>query len=139
MIALDILTQLNNNPPVRRDNFNRDSSFVSSRGGFVIHSGIHRSTAFVGPEFEESFNSATFWLRQSQPAVNAWIETIIDGGEPSQAEHEACKRAFPDWNIEKGVGKGSQGNSGVIAWRETPGGVERIGGVDWRDLYTRLT
>lgn len=130
---------LNQDYPKIQGNQNRDSSLCKSSQGYVIHSGIHRSTAFVSPtKFPDTYSGLEFWKFQGQGAINGFIETIIDGGSVKQAEFEACKRALPDWTLTQGKGCGTQGNSGVTATRTLAYGQERVGGADCRDLIARI-
>lgn len=138
MIALEVLIQLNNHQATRRDNFNRDSSCVASRGGFVIHSGIHRSTAYVHPdEHPDSFFSLQYWNKQEQEALNAWIETIIDGGTVAQAEAEAFKRSRPAWEVRQVKPKQAFAGGGELI-ASTGGKLPTIAAANtWRHLHAR--
>lgn len=138
MIALNVLIQLNNRPAKRRDNFNRDSSCVASRGGFVIHSGIHRSTAYVHPDdVPDSFFSLQYWSKQEQDALNAWIETIVDGGTLEQAEAEAFKRSRPDWKVRIAKPKQAFAGGGELIASRGDKLPEIIAANTWRHLHAR--
>lgn len=94
MISLPYLIQLNNKPAVRNDNFNRDSSFVRSRGSYVIHSGIHRSTAFLTGDGIPAFD---YWSKQGQAAINGFVEATIDGASLKDCELNAIAKRHPDY------------------------------------------
>lgn len=138
MISLPELIALNNRPPVRRDNFNRDSSFVQSKAGFVIHSGIHRSTAFVSKEdHADCWFAFSYWSKQGQAAVNAFIEAIIDGGTLDTAEENAFRKSRPGWKVRKAVPKQRfAGGFELVATRGEP--LPEIQAAStWRHLHAR--
>ncbi len=88
------------NPPHLKTNFNRDSSFCASRRGYVIHSGIHRSTAFISAEeHNESWNALTYWKGQGQAAINGFIEAIINDSSLDEAEKTAISRKHPQFKF----------------------------------------
>ena len=137
MIALEYLIKINEKKTVIRDNFNRDSSFVQSSQGFVIHSGIHRSTAFISKEeHPNGWFSFTYWKEQGQAAINGFIEATIDGYSLADCEAEAFRRSRPDWQVIKGKSCGTQGDRSLTATR---GGAlqERVGAATWRWLHAR--
>lgn len=103
MIALEILNSETFQTPAKLNTFkNRDSSSIKSRGGFVIHSGVHRSTAFVcGKEFPEAFASLEFWKSAGQEAENAWIVATVNGDNLETCELLALQAACPQWDISK--------------------------------------
>lgn len=103
MIALEILNSENFQTPAKMNTFkNRDSSSIKSRGGFVIHSGVHRSTAFVcGKEFPEAFASLAYWREFGQLAENAWIVATVNGDNLEVCELLALQAARPQWEISK--------------------------------------
>jgi hypothetical protein len=144
MISLAELKTLNNRAAKGalkiRDNFNRDSSACFSAVGVVIHSGVHRSTAFISatnPEFSDSYFAASYWLKQEQSAVNGFIETIIDGGSLEDAEREAFRRSRPDWSVQLPKSKGTQGNRQFTAIAKRGGFETRVGAFTWRHLHAR--
>jgi hypothetical protein len=97
MYPLETIKKLNSKPIVIRDNFNRDSSCCLSSSGAVIHSGVHRSTAFVSLPYALA---SLLWARElGQSALNGWIEATIDGAELSDCELTAISRQFPEWKI----------------------------------------
>lgn len=138
MIGINELIRLNNNPPAIKDNFNRDSSACKSAKGYVIHSGIHRSTAFVNEvEHKETFEALEYWKAQGQAALNGFIEAIIDGGTVALAEETACKRLLPDWTLSGVASSGKGAGAIVTASRPSGKAIERISGKDWRELAER--
>lgn len=94
---------LNQSSPVIRDNFNRDSSACKSRVGYVIHSGIHRSTAFVSRP--DAVASLEYW--RDAGALNPWVEGTIEGLELDDCELNAIAKVNPGWKFSavKGAGK----------------------------------
>ena len=101
MIALEILSSETFQNPQKLNTFkNRDSSSIKSRGGFVIHSGVHRSTAFVcGKEFPTAYASLEYWKEFGQAAENAWIVATVNGDSLETCELLALQAAFPAWKI----------------------------------------
>jgi len=94
MKALEFLSIV---PPVKRDNFNRDSSACFSKSGAVIHSGVHRSTAFVSLPYALA---SLLWAKElGQAALNGWIESTIEGCSLEDCELTAISRQFPEWNF----------------------------------------
>ena len=128
MYPLETIKAINNRPHVRRDNFNRDSSAIASRGGFVIHSGIHRETAFISPDdHPDSFHSLNYWRHAGQKAVNAWIVAIIDGADVESAERAAFIAARPGWKLRANEGAGKlKGAAGYTATRKRGGFETRV-------------
>lgn len=126
------LEYLNQSPPALRTNFNRDSSAIKSRGGYVIHSGIHRSTAFVSDS--EAIQSLEFW--RDAGALNAWVEATIDGAELADCELNALARLFPDWTFQKINSCGNVLFSAV----KTDGKFEtRVSDISWQNLNGKLS
>lgn len=81
MIGLKELIALNNRPVAIRDNFNRDSSLCKSRGGFVAHSAVHRSTHFASAKEHPETYALYWWIADSknQAAVNVAVQSIECG------------------------------------------------------------
>lgn len=130
MISLPYLVQLNNRKAVRNDNFNRDSSFVRSRGSYVIHSGIHRSTAYLTSEGIPAFD---YWSKQGQAAVNGFIEATIDGASLEDCELNALSRKWPNWKFSATKYRGN------VFTAIIPGKLEtRVSATDWRLLNDKL-
>ena len=133
MKALEFLNQL---PPVIRDNHNRDSSACKSRAGYVIHSGVHRSTAFVSlPHAVASLESAK---ALGQAALNGWIEATIDSAELSDCELTAVTRAFPDWTFSTLKNGGACRNSHKQAVKHERGFQTIHSAGSWYDLAEKL-
>lgn len=138
MYSLETIKALNAKPRIIRDNFNRDSSFVQSPKGFVIHSGIHRSTAFIDKKTcADCFFAFTYWKSQGQVAINAFIEVIIDGGSLETAEENAFRRTRPDWQVIKPNSNGTQGNRQITAVCAKGGFETRVGAFTFRHLHNR--
>lgn len=138
MIGLKELQRLNNAPPKIRDNFNRDSSFVQSALGYVIHSGIHRSTAFVSlTDHADCWHAFGYWKQQGQAAINAFVEVIIDGGELETAEENAFRKSRPDWQVVLPNSNGSQGNRQITAVKVKRGFETRVGAFTFRHLHSK--
>lgn len=140
MISLPELKALNNRPPVViRDNFNRDSSFVQSSRGFVIHSGVHRSTAFISKaDHQDGYFAFQYWSRQGQVAVNAFVELIIDGADLETCESNAFHKSRPDWQVTRTKGAGKLQGAGELTARRASGlAVESVGATTWRHLHER--
>lgn len=137
MFCLETIKSINNSPRQIRDNFNRDSSFVESKAGFVIHSGIHRSTAFIDRETcRDSHFAFTYWKEQGQLAINGYIEAVIDGASLEGCERNAFHATRKNWQVILPHGKGSQGNGNLTAI--LPGAFEtRVGAATWRHLHDR--
>jgi hypothetical protein len=131
MIALPYLIKLNEKPPVKKDNFNRDSSFVKSRGSYVIHSGVHRSTAYLTGDGITAFD---YWKEQGQLAINGFIEATIDGASLEDCELNALAKKWPDWTFQATKYKGNV----FTAIRKDCHFQTRISGVSWRELSERL-
>lgn len=121
MIGLPELIALNNRPQTRiLDNFNRDSSFCESRSGFVLHSAIHRSTSFVSKEeHPDSYFAASYWLRQGQEAVNAYVPAIVGGESLETAERAAFGATRPEWTIRHIPAAGKNGSAFYEATRKS--------------------
>lgn len=137
MIALPQLVSLNNRPPIRRDNFNRECSFVASRGGFVIHSGVHRSTAYLHPDINrDTYFAASYWLNAGPAARDAFIVQIVGEASLADAEERAFVAARPEWTLQSPKARGSQGNAHFTATR---GGrlQERVSAYTLRHLHAR--
>jgi hypothetical protein len=132
MIALPELIALNNRKTVIRDNFNRDSSCCKSRQGYVIHSGIHRSTAFVSSiDHPEGFESLEYWKAKGQAALNGWIVATIADASLEDCEKHACQALFPDWTL-------TRVKSDKFPYVKATLGKVTVGGLDWRDLAERI-
>ena len=126
MKSLEFLSQT---PAIKRDNFNRDSSACKSRSGVVIHSGVHRSTAFVSrPDAVASLEACK---ALGQPALNGWIEATIDGAELADCELNALARQFPTWRFSRVVTNG-------FSYLRAKHGRTIVGGVSIQDLASRL-
>lgn len=126
MHCLEVIHSINNRRHIIRDNFNRDSSFVESRSGFVIHSGIHRSTAFISKaEHADAWHAANYWLRQEKAAINGFIESIVGDTSLEDAELCAFARSRPDWKVtrDKGTGKNA-GTAGAYTASKREGKFE---------------
>lgn len=141
MIALTQLVSLNNRAAqgalLKRDNFNRECSFVASRGGFVIHSGVHRSTAYIHPDIcRDTYFAAQYWLVAGPEARDAFITQIVGGASLEGAEERAFLAARPDWRLKAPKARGSQGNAHFTATR---GGrlQERVSAYTLRHLHAR--
>ena len=120
-----------------RDNFNRECSFVVSRGGFVIHSGVHRSTAYIHPEINgDTYFAAQYWLVACPASRDAFITQIVGGASLEAAEERAFRAARPDWSLKAPKARGSQGNAHFTATR---GGAlqERVSAYTLRHLHAR--
>lgn len=126
MKSLEFLSKL---PPVKRDNFNRDSSACFSRSGAVIHSGVHRSTAFVSRH--DALESLQACKALGQPALNGWIEGTIEGLELADCELNALARQFPAWRF-------SRVTSDKFTYLRAKQGRAIVGGRDLTDLASRL-
>ena len=125
------LEYLNQSPPVLRTNFNRDSSAIKSRGGYVIHSGVHRSTAFVSDS--EAVASLEFW--RDAVALNSWIESTIEGCDLETCELNALAKLFPAWKFVKVNSCGNVIFSGV---RQDGKFEIRIAGRDWQEIEIKV-
>ena len=138
MHALETIIAMNEKPRVIRDNFNRDSSFCVSRSGFVIHSGIHRSTAFISKdECPDSWFAFQYWSKQGQQAINAFIVAIIDGASLDGAERNAFHATRKGWSVILPKSCGTQGNFDLVAVRTRAGIQTRVGAATWRHLHAR--
>jgi hypothetical protein len=135
MNSLEAIISINNRPAIRRDNFNRDSSGVKSRGGFVIHSGIHRSTAFVDAvDHAECHAALTYWRAQGQAAENGFIESIV--GDTTLEDAEACAfaRSRPGWHVR--TVKPRQRFAGGLELVASRGKLPEIqAAATWRQLH----
>lgn len=137
MISLPQLIALNNRPPIRRDNFNRECSFVHSRDCFIIHSGVHRSTACISKdEHPDSYFAAQYWLVAGPETRDAFITQIVGGASLEGAETRAFAASRPDWQVKAPKAKGSQGNAHFTATR---GGrlQERVSAYTLRHLHAK--
>ena len=139
MIGLPELKAANNRPRVIRDNFNRDSSFVESSKGYVIHSGIHRSTAFISktdhPDCAFAFQ---YWKAQGQPAVNGFIESLVENTHDLEAaERTAFIRSRPEWTVREVKAAGAS-KSATLEAETGSGGLRCLAGAStWRHLHAR--
>lgn len=136
MYPLETIKALNNRPLKIKDNFNRDSSFVQSKAGFVIHSGIHRSTAFVSKdEHPEGFQSACFWFALGKLAINGWIEATENDIPLDGCERNAIAKLWPEWTFSR---VNSCGNVVYSAKRHTGKLAETVSALSWQALHERL-
>ena len=119
----------NQNPPVIRGNFNRDSSAVKSRGGYVIHSGVHRSTAFV--ILPHAVASLERWKALGQVALNGWVEGTIAELSLDDCECNALAKLHPAWKFSRVQTNG-------FGYCRAQRGREIVGGLDWRDLRNKI-
>ena len=92
MYCLSVIQAMNNRPIKIRDNFNREASMIKSRGGFVLHSGVFRSTAFVGPDCC-TYQDAQEWILRPGPAQWAWVDQIV-GGASQEAANAAALAVY---------------------------------------------
>jgi hypothetical protein len=139
MYPPETIKSINNRPHERRDNFNRECSFVASRGGFVIHSGVHRSTAYIHPEVDaNTYFAAQYWLVAGPAERDAFITQIVGGAALEGAEHRAFIAGRPDWTLKAPKARGSQGNAHFTATRD--GTLqERVSAYTLRHLHARTT
>lgn len=137
MYPLETIKALNNRPHERRDNFNRECSFVASRGGFVIHSGIHRSTAYLHPDVcRDAYFAAQYWLVAGPAERDVFITQIVGGAALEGAEHRAFIAGRPEWTLQTPKARGSQGNAHFTATRGD-GLVTRVSAYTLRHLHAR--
>ena len=119
-----------------KDNHNRDSSFCKSRSGFVIHSGVHRETAFISAvDHAEGHAAASYWFACGQLATNGFIEATIGDIGLDGCEQNALSKLLPDWTFRKIKGK-----RGALyrATRKSGKLVESIAGLSWQDLHRSI-
>lgn len=137
MIGLQELKALNNRPPRKVYNFNRECSFVASRGGFVIHSAVHRSTAYLHPDINrDAYFAAQYWLVAGPVERDEFITQIVGGAALENAEERAFRASRPDWQVKAPRAKGSQGNCHLTAIKAGP--LEtRVAAYTWRHLHAR--
>lgn len=136
MISLPYLIELNNKTRTLRTNFNRDSSACFSRSGAVIHSGIHRSTAFVS---DETALASLRWSKAlGQQALNGWIEATIDGACLEDCELTALCRQFPEWTFHTVKTGGKLGSVHYEATRTSGKLVEIVAASNWQTLSQKL-
>jgi hypothetical protein len=90
---------------ISKGNFERDSSFHFSRAGVVIHSGEHRSTAFI-PAETELHSVFRYWIKQEQKAINGFIVACVEGLGDEQCHENACRVSRPEWTFHKRTRKG---------------------------------
>jgi hypothetical protein len=114
-----------------KDNHNRDSSFVRSRGSYVIHSGIHRETAFL---IDEGIPAFDYWSKQGQAAINGFIEATIADYALDDCEHNAIAKRHPDWTFNR---VNSCGNFIVSAYHGL-GFQTRISALSWQELNEKI-
>lgn len=139
MYPIDTIKAINNLPRIVRDNFNRECSFVASRGGFVIHSGVHRSTAYLHPDIcKDAYFAAQYWLVAGDKERDAFITQIVGGASLEGAEERAFRASRPEWTLQTPKARGSQGNAHFAATR---GGAlqERVSAYTLRHLHARTT
>lgn len=119
MYPLATIHAINNRPRIIRDNFNRDSSACFARGGFVIHSGIHRSTLFLFSP--ESVQSCRYWKSRGQKALNAFVVSFVETGSLETAERNAFLVCSKEWQLFPSPGKGnpSQRADKARAWKQS--------------------
>jgi hypothetical protein len=121
-------------PPVRRDNFNRDSSACKSRAGYVIHSGIHRSTAFVSRT--DAVASLEYW--KAQGGLNPWVEGTIEGLSLDDCELNAIVKVNPDWRFSTVKNGGACRNSQKTAILHENGFQTILSAGSWQELNERI-
>lgn len=125
---------LNQTPRIIRDNSNRDSSCCLSQSGAVIHSGVHRSTAFVSLPYALA---SLLWAKLlGQDALNGWIESTVNGETLATCELTALTRQFPDWRFYELTTK--QGLL-VTACQKSGELQTRISGGSWLELGRKLS
>ena len=143
MIGLNELIALNERAAKgqleRRDNFNRECSFAKSRGGFVVHSGVHRSTAYIHPDIcADAFHAAGYWLYQEPAARDAFITQIVGGVPLDAAEERAFRAARPEWSVKIDGGTGRNvGGRAITAFRPSGRLKQSTAAFTWRHLHHR--
>lgn len=138
MYSLETIIAINNRPQkLKTAIFHRDSSFCKSRGGFVIHSAAHRSTSFIDPvDHPESHAAFSYWSRQGQAAVNAFVPTLVQTGNLSAAEHAAFKATRPNWTVrELGATGKTKGKPLLTACRKENGFETYKSAYSWKHLH----
>lgn len=120
-------------------NHKRDSSFCESRSGYVIHSGIHRSTAFISKvDHQDASFAFQYWSKQGQDAVNGFVESAINCEDLALWEESAFIRSRPGWTVRQVKGTGTNlGNLELIATRASGALVESQSANSWRHLHHR--
>ena len=136
MYSLETIHAINNRPRIIRGNFNRDSSLCQSRRGYVIHSGAHRSTAFIdSTDHSESWQALTYWKGQGQKAINGFIESIISDSTLEGAELNAISRLHPEWEFTCTKYRGIV----CTAVKRLAGFETRISAKNWKELNEKLS
>jgi len=115
-----------------KDNHNRNSSFVRSRGSFVIHSGIHRETAFL---IDDGIPSFDYWSKQGQCAVNGWIEASISGFALEDCEHNAIAKKWQEWTFHQ---VSLQNGALIYAAYSGIALQTRVAGFSWKEINERI-
>jgi hypothetical protein len=114
------------------DHLTRNCSFCFSVRGVVLHSGAHRSTAFIGIE-TPLFHEFRYWVKQEQEAIDGFITACV-GDYCDEACHEnACKKARPGWTFKRRKSR----FSGIEISCTRPSGklVEHFTASDWREAH----
>jgi len=116
---------------VSKGNFDRDSSFHFSKAGCVIHSGEHRSTAFI-PANTELHSAFRYWIKQGQVAVNGFIVACVEGLGDVQCHENACRVSRPDWEF-----KATKARFGGLEITATKGGnlQSRQSAYSWLEIH----
>ena len=138
MYPLETIKSINSRPPRIKDNFNRECSAITSRGGFVVHSGVHRSTAFIHPSIcGDTFFAAQYWLKQEQSAIDAFITAIVGGTSLASSERAAFVASRPGWQCREVKAAGASKSTCLQA--EKPSGrLTRLEGAStWQELHNR--
>lgn len=137
MYPLSTIHAINERPRKRRDNFNRDSSACFSRGGAVIHSGIHRSTLFL--HSKESLESLGYWKR-NQKALNGFVVGFVETGSLDVANSTAFRALFPSWKLSQAPkgGNPSQVGGKLTAWRREGKLRVSVAAGNFRELVAKV-
>jgi predicted DCC family thiol-disulfide oxidoreductase YuxK len=137
MFCLEVIkSESFQSPPKIITPWERECSFCQSSVGFVIHSAAQRSTAFISKtDHAECWEAASFWLKASPAARDAFIEGIMMDLTVADAAAAAFRAARPGWRLQL---QGEQGGAVTFRVIRQSGKLrETVASLSLPDLFTR--
>lgn len=133
MYSIDVIkSDSYQNQKTSTGNFDRDSSFHFSRNGCVIHSGEHRSTAFI-PIETPFYGEFRYWIKQDQNAINGFIVACVEGLGDEQCHENACRVSRPDWTF---ISRRARfGGREITATRPNGKLIDRVSAYSWLQIH----
>ena len=110
MHALLEIIAMNSTRPIFQDgNFTRRASICASRGGFVLHSAVLRSTTYCGPEWSEDIEPLRKWEQSLPVMFDTWVDAVVSNLRERAAWRTAIQKQFGGRVTPAGPGVGHNG------------------------------